>query len=127
MYCIKISNYFWGLYSSGDSIRVGTLLTTLRYTISIIFKNTNLGIILGILLLIVVVDALLLFWVKLELRRPKLFKLVVDDRLLGEAESDLQKVKMRLEALLAIQDFKNSTFIKDYRKIFHYNRTMQFM
>ena len=81
-----------------------------------IFLNTNLGIILGILLLIVVVDALLLFWVKLELRRPKLFKLVVDDRLLGEAESDLQKVKMRLEALLAIQDFKNSTFIKDYRK-----------
>ena len=47
---------------------------------------------------------LLFCWVKLELLRPKLFRLVVDDLLLGEAESDLQeeKVKMRLEALLAV-------------------------
>ena len=71
------------------------------------------------------VDALLLFWVKLELRRPKLFKLVVDDRLLGEAESDLQKVKMRLEALLAIQDFKYSTLSKTLGKYFI--TTEQFM
>ena len=41
---------------------------------------------------------LLACWAKFELRRPKLFRLVVDDRLLGELESDLQKVKMRLEA-----------------------------
>ena len=31
MDCIKISEYFRGLYSSWDSIRVGILLATLRY------------------------------------------------------------------------------------------------
>ena len=36
------------------------------------------------LLLMFIADPELLFGVKLELRRPKLFKLVVDDRLLGE-------------------------------------------
>ena len=31
VYCIKISNYFLGLYLNRDSIQVGILLATLRY------------------------------------------------------------------------------------------------
>ena len=43
-----------------------------------------LELLITLLLQMFIADPELLFGVKLELRRPKLFKLVVDDRLLGE-------------------------------------------
>ena len=67
---------------------------------------------------------LLACWAKFELRRPKLFRLVVDDRLLGELESDLQKVKMRLEAPVSpihkthLEFLKSSSFL--YTNAIHF-------
>ena len=68
---------------------------------------------------------LLACWAKFELRRPKLFRLVVDDRLLGELESDLQKVKMRLEAPVSPIHKTHLEFLKSSR--FLYTNAIHFV
>ena len=63
---------------------------------------------------------LLACWAKFELRRPKLFRLVVDDRLLGELESDLQKVKMRLEAPVSPIHKTHLEFLRSFYTTIHF-------